>query len=147
MLLAEGRALKKRWFTLYSSSSSARMAAEPAHSANDLLWSWLEKPFGSVVVVPITVRRERVDWCKEVLLGDRGGLRPGELEGVMRREEPGPAFLLLTVNEPLAIPFKGRIQTANIHVPARVLESPGCICRDAGITCQSYVVLSTEPSS
>jgi hypothetical protein len=82
------------------------MAAEPAHSANDLLWSWLEKPFGSVVVVPITVRRERVDWCNEVLLGDRGALKPGEFEGVMRRDEPGPAFLLLTVNEPLAIPFR-----------------------------------------
>lgn len=77
-----------------------------------------------------------MDWCKEVLLGDRGALRPGELEGVMRREEPGPAFLLLTVNEPLAIPFKSRIQAANIHVPPRV-SGPVCICRDAGITCQS----------
>lgn len=62
-LVADGRALKKRWFRLFSSSNSAKTAAEPAQKANDLLWSWLENPLGDDVVVPITVCNASVDWC------------------------------------------------------------------------------------
>lgn len=60
-LVAEGRARKKRCVMLSFSSNSARTAADPAHNAKLLLWSWLENPLGVVVVVPITVWRDKED--------------------------------------------------------------------------------------
>lgn len=49
---------------------------------------------GVVVVVPITVWRDKEDWW-DVLLGDRvPGRRMGELEGVIFKDALGPASLL-----------------------------------------------------
>ena len=104
-LVADGRALKKRWFRLLSASSSAKTAAEPAQKANDLLWSWLAKPLGDDVVVPITVCNASVEWCARGLCGERvAGLRRGVLlDGVILRDDPGPATLPLPLTGVLAI--------------------------------------------
>lgn len=59
--VAVGRARKKRCDMLRSESRSTRIAADPAQRANELLGSWLEKPLGVEVVVPITVCKERED--------------------------------------------------------------------------------------
>jgi hypothetical protein len=90
-LVADGRALKNRWVTLFSWSSSAKTAADPAHRAKVLLSSWLEKPFGVVVVVPRTDWRDRVDWWSDGLWRERdGGRKTGEFEGVTLRDEADP---------------------------------------------------------
>jgi hypothetical protein len=57
--LAEGCARKNRWESFRSSSSSTRTADEPAQNAKVFVGSWHEKPFGSNVVVPITVCRDK----------------------------------------------------------------------------------------
>lgn len=56
-----------------------------------------------VVVVPITVWRDREDWW-EVLLEDRvPGRRIGEFEGVILKDAPGVASLLFAVRGVVAI--------------------------------------------
>jgi hypothetical protein len=81
-----------------------------------LLWSWLENPLGVVVVVPMTVWRDKEEWW-EVLLGDRvPGLKIGEFEGVIFNDAPGPASLLFAL--------RGAVVAMSLGAEVGVSRSP-----------------------